>query len=509
MADAMRGYIDSTGGGLVAGWAVATTDEPIEVELLIDGVLIGRVSADQFRQDLLDAGFGEGRHGFQINIPAIYFDGESHAVAIRAPDGLTLFPTPPDAVLGMPAASPPPAGAELPPVSELQRPAHAPPPALPVFALSGPALHAHVDLTVVLPTYGRGAVLEATLERMLACVRPLAAEIVVIDDGSRDDTPDRLRRLSAQHPALVTHRVDNGGPAHARNLAAAMARGRLLVFVGDDVSPPSDDFLAIHTAAHTRFPEVGTAVLGNIGWPDRADMPVNAVMAHIQGQGGQQFDFYHMTAYSWYDWRRFYSSNVSVKKALVPDWLTHGYDSSFTLAAFEDAEFALRTTLRLQEAGEAFRLFYAPAARLVHHHPYSVAGFIARQVSVGMMAQRFLELHPTRAEDLGLAELVNRLAAPADQSNFPVEHYFSVFEGLKSWALIIESHYGLGQQNWHADLLKAVFRLAYMEGFLRVQTGITVNLAAGCRYMLEDVRTMLNRAIATEVLGIIPGFGLV
>lgn len=216
-----------------------------------------------------------------------------------------------------------------------------------------------------------------------------------------------------------------------------------------------------------------------------------------------------MRAYHWYDWRLFYSSNVSVKKAIVPDWLTNGYDSSFHLAAFEDPEFALRTMLRLQETDEPFGVFYVPAAHLVHHHPYNVAGFLSRQVSVGMMAQRFLELHPSRAEELGLASLRARLAIPLDNTPLPVQHYFAMFEGLKAWALVIENHYGLGQQNWHADLLRTVFQLAFFEGFLRVQTGPEVNIAAGCRYVLEMVRTNMNRAIASEVLGDIPGFGLV
>ena len=504
MATLIRGHVDSTGGGFVMGWAASDRDEPVEIVVLIDGVAVTQTRADRFRQDLLDAGIGTGHCGFQAAVPAYYFDGMPHTIAVQVAGATILHPDPAHVVLGEPPPAAVPGGADLRPLHRPAVPRPAPQPVLPA-----PALHAPVAISVILPTYGRGAVLEATLLRLLACASRVSAEIIVIDDGSRDDTPDRLRRLAIEHPALVTHRVENGGPARARNLAATMARGQLLVFVGDDVSPPSDDFLSIHAAAHTRFPETGTAVLGRIGWPDRDALPVNAVMAHIQGEGEQQFGFHNMTAYSWYDWRLFYSSNVSVKKALVSDWLTHGYDSSFTMAAFEDPEFALRMSQRLNEVGEAFRLFYAPAAYLAHHHSYSVASFIARQVSVGMMAQRFLELHPPRAADLGLSELVRRLAMPSDGGDLPVEHYFSVFEGLKSWALIIEHHYGLGQQNWHGDLLRTVFRLAYLEGFLRVQSGTGVNVAAGCRYVLEDVRTSMDRAIATEVLGALPGFGLV
>ena len=475
--------------GVAAGWAADRDSEgALEVELLIDGIESGRALADGYREDLAAAGFGTGHHAFVLPIPAVFMDGQPHRVEVRvAGTTHTMALDPLEKILGEPP----------------------PPPPRPVVELPAPKIQRAIELSVVMPTYNRGAVMEASVERYLRCAERVGAELVIIDDGSRDDTPDRLARLARTHANLVIDRVPNSGPARARNLAAAMARGRVLVFVGDDVMPVDDDFLSVHAAAHTKFSGVGQAVLGKISWPNASEMPVNYVMSHIQGEGEQQFGYRSMKAYQWYDWRLFYSSNISVKKAMVADWVADGYDSSFYLAAFEDPEFALRTTLRLAEAGERFGVFYAPSAHLVHYHPYTVAGFIARQVSVGMMAQRFLELHPSRETDLGLNDIKARLNASPDPAGFPVEHYFSVFEGLKSWALVIENHYGLGSQNWHADLLKTVFQLAYFEGFLRMQTGPNVNLAAGCRYVLEMVRREMNRAIATEVLGDLPGFGLV
>lgn len=486
--DSLDGRIELVSEGNVIGWAAdKERAAPLEVELLIDGLESGRSMADKYRVDLAQAGFGTGHHMFCLPVPSIFLDGCIHNVSVNVL-GTQFFLTPTllEQVLGDP-----------------------PPRQQPVVNLPAPRLHCSVELSVIMPTYNRGQVMEASVQRYLRAANRLDAELIVIDDGSRDDTPDRLKQLANQASNLVIDRVPNGGPARARNLAASMARGRILVFVGDDVAPVDDDFLLIHAAAHTRMPKIGQTILGKIGWPNVEQLPINFVMSHIQGDGEQQFGFRNMTAYKWYDWRLFYSSNVSVKKALVPDWLTGGYDSSFHLAAFEDPEFALRTTLRLQESNEEFGVFYAPAAHLVHFHPYTVSGFLSRQVSVGMMAQRFLELHPSRAGDLGLTDLLARLATPMDLAPLPVEHYFAVFEGLKAWALVIENHYGLGQQNWHGDLLRAVFQLAFFEGFLRVQTGPKVNLSAGCRYVLEMVRKNMNRAVVTEVLGEITGFGLV
>ncbi|HTH63141.1 MAG TPA: glycosyltransferase family 2 protein [Gemmatimonadales bacterium] len=61
--------------------------------------------------------------------------------------------------------------------------------------------------------------------------QPFTGELVVIDDGSRDDTPAILQRLAAQHPFLrvVTHRSQRG-IADALKSGADAAGGRVLVF---------------------------------------------------------------------------------------------------------------------------------------------------------------------------------------------------------------------------------------------------------------------------------------
>jgi len=94
-------------------------------------------------------------------------------------------------------------------------------------------------------------------------------------------------------------------------------------------------------------------------------------------------------------------------------------------------------------------------------------------------------------------------------SNLPIEHYLSVFEGIKSWAIVLEHHYGLGSQNWHAELLRTIFELAYFEGYIRSKTDPRLNYAGACRFVLESVRSSLNKAIFTELLGDASGPGLV
>jgi len=66
---------------------------------------------------------------------------------------------------------------------------------------------------------------------------------------------------------------------------------------------------------------------------------------------------------------------------------------------------------------------------------------------------------------------------------------------------VLEQHYGLGSQNWHAELLRAVFELAYFEGYIRSKTDPRLNYAGACRFVLESVHSTLNKAIFRELVG--------
>jgi hypothetical protein len=82
-APAYAGYLDSANCSLVGGWAWDGNqpNTPINVDISVDGVVKGTVSANLFRQDLLNAGIGNGYHGFQWTLPAAYDDGAAHSVS--------------------------------------------------------------------------------------------------------------------------------------------------------------------------------------------------------------------------------------------------------------------------------------------------------------------------------------------------------------------------------------------------------------------------------------------
>jgi hypothetical protein len=66
------GLIEGVKSGHLYGWCALTrAPEPVTLEVLVDDRLVAHVIANVFRQDLLDAGVGEGRHGYFVPLDAL------------------------------------------------------------------------------------------------------------------------------------------------------------------------------------------------------------------------------------------------------------------------------------------------------------------------------------------------------------------------------------------------------------------------------------------------------
>jgi glycosyltransferase involved in cell wall biosynthesis len=91
------------------------------------------------------------------------------------------------------------------------------------------------ECTIVVPTYNRAGLIAETLDALLAQTQP-PQQIIVIDDGSTDDTP---QALSAYAPSVKYIRIENSGELVARNTGLRAAETPLVAFCdSDDIWSP-------------------------------------------------------------------------------------------------------------------------------------------------------------------------------------------------------------------------------------------------------------------------------
>jgi glycosyltransferase involved in cell wall biosynthesis len=249
-----------------------------------------------------------------------------------------------------------------------------------------------IQVSVVMPTHNRWAqlqrVLEGYREQGIGCE---AFEVLVCDDASTDDTPERVRAFAADAPyALRYLRQEKKGPAAARNLGIGAARAPLIVLTDDDCVP-HPQFLARHLAS-TR---PGVATIGYIDW--HPDITVTPFMDFLSP--GYRFNFAQITDPADATFRCFYTANVSIWRDDV--LAVGGFDEGFPAAAYEDIELGYR----LHRAG--IRLVYDREAIIYHLHEMRLEGMIRSQVVNGRSAAYAVTKHPALAVEAGVAGLRN------------------------------------------------------------------------------------------------------
>ncbi len=89
-------------------------------------------------------------------------------------------------------------------------------------------------VSVVVPVFNRPAYVAEAVRSALAQECPGGLEVLVVDDGSTDTTPQVLAALAAADARVRVVRQANAGPAHARNRAFREARGELLALLDSD-----------------------------------------------------------------------------------------------------------------------------------------------------------------------------------------------------------------------------------------------------------------------------------
>src|SRR6202034_2243719 len=103
---------------------------------------------------------------------------------------------------------------------------------------------AHPRLSIVIPAYNECLRIEGTLERVMGCVRERNwdAEVLVVDDGSTDETPEIVQRWMQTHPRLhMVRNPGNRGKGYSVRNGLLQSAGEIVMFTDADLSAPMEE----------------------------------------------------------------------------------------------------------------------------------------------------------------------------------------------------------------------------------------------------------------------------
>jgi GT2 family glycosyltransferase len=256
-----------------------------------------------------------------------------------------------------------------------------------------------VELSVVVPTRDRASRLRQTLQALAAASGP-RWEAVVVDDGGAPGGLADVEGWIAQSGAPVRIlRQESRGPAAARNRGARDARGRVLVFLDDDmvVAP---DFLARHLRAVDAHP--GCWVVGRITHPEELRATPFGRYRHARWE-----EFHERHASRGLQ----ETDGISAANLALPaaDFQRlGGFDEGFALAGCEDRELGVRA----RAAG--LRVLYDPENVALHQDwAVTLERYCERQRTYAISDVQLYRLQGAAAERAAMVR-ANAPAAPGD-----------------------------------------------------------------------------------------------
>ncbi|PWH20035.1 MAG: glycosyl transferase [Ardenticatenia bacterium] len=249
-----------------------------------------------------------------------------------------------------------------------------------------------VRFSVVVPTFNRSDTLRQTLAALVGQDYP-DYEVIVVDDGSTDDTGEMVRQA---FPGVHYLHQSNRGPAAARNAGIHAASGEIIAFTDDDCLPPYN-WLTRLADGYARHPEV-------VGVGGYLEAPAEVLQHNILARYERYMTREHYGArdeevVGGFECPAGGTCNMSYWRSVLIE--VGGFDEGFRYAAGED------TDLKWRICRTGAQLLYMPI-KVTHLQPYTFGSFRRQQIIRGRGAAHFERKHFGHAPSV--ARIVLRLA---------------------------------------------------------------------------------------------------
>src|SRR5882757_56263 len=209
--------------------------------------------------------------------------------------------------------------------------------------------------SIIIPTFNGASRIGNCLDALMRQTAGQNVEILVVDDGSTDNTANIVRGYSSVR--LISQA--NAGPASARNRGALEALGKILLFTDDDCVPMPDRLDAMLE------PFKDLDVVGAKGIYRTHQKSLAARFVQIEYEDKYRL----MTGLSSIDFIDTYSAGFRRDRFLEMT----GYDTSFPVACAEDIELSYRMSAR------GWKMKFVPAAIVYHTHPDTLLRYLKKK----------------------------------------------------------------------------------------------------------------------------------
>jgi glycosyltransferase involved in cell wall biosynthesis len=241
-----------------------------------------------------------------------------------------------------------------------------------------------MKVSVVIPAYNAQQTIGDAVAHSLAQTKgSLQVELIVVDDGSTDDTAAVAKSAGA---TVISQQ--NAGPAAARNRGWQSARGTFICFTDADCIPTAG-WLEKLLEGFTE-PHVG-AVAGTYEIANTSSWLARWVHQEIMERHKRMPPFV----------RAFGSYNVAIPRHVLQ--ATGGFDPVYRRASGEDNDLSYRIIKK------GWRIAFRPQAKVAHYHPESLRKYLMEQYRHGFWRAKLYKDHPDMIRGDDYTRLRDRL----------------------------------------------------------------------------------------------------
>ncbi|MEI7998225.1 MAG: glycosyltransferase [Candidatus Omnitrophota bacterium] len=245
-----------------------------------------------------------------------------------------------------------------------------------------------MTVSVIVPAYNAQDTIGKTLRALIEQDYSQTFEIIVVDDGSTDQTADVVHSFTT----VRYFHQPNAGPAAARNQGACLAQGNFLAFTDSDCIPHKDWLSKITQGFVASDVAV---VMGSYGIANSENLLAFCVYKEII--------FRHEYLLSDFP-KVFGSYNFCIKRNVFEQ--VKGFNISYLNASGEDNDLSYK----IINAG--WRIYFERKALVDHYHPTQIRKYLKEQFRHGFWRVRMYVSHPSMAKGDGYTFWKDMLEVP-------------------------------------------------------------------------------------------------